>query len=285
MRKEVKAGVPRFIKWAGGKQQLLEQFQPLFPKKFNRYFEPFLGSGAVALHLMQQYPERTFILSDINKDLINAYNVIKSNLSELKVILKKHKEEYHKAAKEYYYKVRDELDPNTLSNIEKAARFIFLNKTCWNGLYRVNLKGKFNVPMGDYKNRDIVQEDKLNAITELIKNTAVEVRTFEEVLKHAKKGDFVYFDPPYYPLENKKSFTTYTKGKFLEKEQEKLAEVFRKLDKKGCKVMLSNSDTKFIKDLYKDYEIKTVKATRRINSKASGRGKINEVVVVNYPLS
>lgn len=273
--------IPRFIKWAGGKQQLLEQFQPLFPKEFNRYFEPFLGSGAVALHLMQEYPDKEFILSDINEELINAYNVIKSDLKELIELLKKHKEEYHKNAKEYYYKIRDELDLNKLSNTEKAARFIFLNRTCWNGLYRVNSKNRFNVPMGDYKNREIVQEEKLKAIAELIKNTVIEVQNFVDILKHAKKDDFVYFDPPYYPLK-KESFTTYSKDKFLEDEQKKLAEVFRELDKRGCKVMLSNSDTEFIRELYKDFNIETVRATRRINSKADGRGEINEVVVVNY---
>jgi len=274
--------VPRFVKWAGGKQQLLEQFQPIFPKNYNRYFEPFLGSGAVALSLIQQHPNKEFILSDINEELINAYNVIKNQLETLINYLKQHKENYQKSPKEYYYKIRDELDFEKLNDAERAARFIFLNRTCWNGLYRVNSKNKFNVPIGSYKNPDIVQEEKLKSIANLIKNAKIKVMNYDEILDKTKKGDFIYFDPPYHPLDNKNSFTTYTKNDFKEEEQIKLANVFKKLHEKGCYVMLSNSDTKFIRELYKDYKIETVKARRNINSKADGRGVINEVVVVNY---
>ena len=272
---------PRFVKWAGGKQQLIEQFIPLFPKKFNNYFEPFVGSGAIAFHILQKHKPKKVLLSDINEELINAYNIIKTDVKSLVIELKQHKE-YHLADKpNYYYEIRG-VNPNDLPELERAARFIYLNKTCFNGLYRVNSKGGFNVPIGSYKNPDIIQEDKLKRISKLLKKVNVKVMNFEKVVSKAKKGDFIYFDPPYYPLKKGKSFTTYTKGNFLEEEQKLLANVFKKLDKKGCLCMASNSDTKFIKKLYKDFNIQYVKARRLINSKANGRGKINEIVITNY---
>ena len=272
---------PRFVKWAGGKQQLIEQFKPLFPKKFNNYFEPFVGSGAVAFYLLQKYKPKKVLLSDTNTELINAYNIIKTDVNRLIIELKQHKE-YHLADKpNYYYEIRS-VSPNDLPDLEKAARFIYLNKTCFNGLYRVNSKGGFNVPIGSYKNPDIIQEEKLKVVSKLLKKVKVKVLNFEKVVSLAKKGDFIYFDPPYYPLKKGKSFTSYQKNSFLEKEQEKLAEVFKKLDKKGCLCMGSNSDTKFIKDLYHDFNIQLVKSRRLINSNAKGRGKINEVVITNY---
>lgn len=272
---------PRFVKWAGGKQQLIEQFEPLFPHKFNNYFEPFVGSGAIAFHILQKHKPKKVLLSDINVELINTYNIVKKDVKRLTVELKQHKE-YHLADKpKYYYEIRS-INPNDLPELEKAARFIYLNKTCFNGLYRVNSKGGFNVPIGSYKNPDIIQEDKLKRISKLLKKVNVKVMDFEKVVNKAKKGDFIYFDPPYYPLKKGKSFTTYTKGNFLEEEQKILANVFKKLDKKGCLCMASNSDTKFIKELYKDFNIKFVKARRLINSKANGRGKINEIVITNY---
>lgn len=273
--------IPKFVKWAGGKGQLLEQFKPLFPKKFNRYIEPFVGSGAVFFHIIQNFKPKEIIISDINEELINAYQVIKTDVERLIVELKQHKEYHMAEGKKYYLTIRA-TNPNELPPLEKAARFIYLNKTCFNGLYRVNSKGQFNVPMGSYKNPDIVQEERLRIVSKLLKNVTIKVMSFEKVLNFAKKGDFIYFDPPYYPLKNKKSFTTYTKDSFMEKEQELLADVFNKLDKKGCFVMLSNSDTKFIKDLYTKYNIHFVKATRMINCDGNNRGKINEVVVTNY---
>ncbi|MFH0869624.1 MAG: DNA adenine methylase [archaeon] len=273
--------IPRFVKWAGGKQQLIEQFKPLFPKKFNRYFEPFVGSGAVAFFVIQNLKPKEVFLSDTNEELINAFNVIKTDVERLIVELKQHKE-YHLAdGKEYYYEIRS-VSPNDLPLLERAARFIYLNRTCFNGLYRVNSKNQFNVPMGDYKNPDVVQEDKLRRIAELLKNVTIKVMSFEKIADLAKEGDFVYFDPPYHPLDAKPSFTTYTKDNFVEKDQKKLAEIFRKLSEKGCFCMESNSDTKLIKEIYADFKIHTVKARRMINSKAEGRGEINEVVVTNY---
>ncbi len=273
--------IPKFVKWAGGKGQLLSQFEPLFPKKFTRYLEPFLGSGAVFFYIIQKFKPKEIIISDINEELINAYEIVKNDVERLIVELKQHKEYHMVEGKKYYLTIRA-TDPNELPKLERAARFIYLNKTCFNGLYRVNLKGQFNVPMGAYKNPDIVQEDRLRIVSKLLKDVIIKVMSFEKVLNLAKKEDFIYFDPPYYPLKNKKSFTTYTKGAFLEKEQELLAEVFKKLDKKGCFVMLSNSDTKFIKDLYEGFNLNFVKARRMINCNGAERGKINEVVVINY---
>ncbi len=270
---------PTLVKWAGGKKQLLGQFEPLFPKKINRYFEPFVGGGAVAFYLLKTHPEiKKIFLSDINKELIITYNVIKRDIDELINLLKKYKLKHNK---EFYYKIREQ-EISKLDPIEIAARFIYLNRTCFNGLYRVNSQGKFNVPIGSYKNPGILQEEELREISKFLQKDDIIMAQFYEVTKKAKKGDFVYFDPPYYPLKKGKSFTTYTKDNFLEKEQELLAKVFRDLDKKGCKVMLSNSDTKFIRDLYKGYKIKVVQAKRMINSNAEGRGKINELVVRNY---
>jgi len=273
--------VPRFVKWAGGKHQLLEQLEPLFPKKFNSYFEPFVGGGAVAFHILQKFKPKKVVLSDINEELVNSYNIIKTDVERLIIELKQHKE-YHSAdTKGYFYEIR-KVNPCDLPELERAARFIYLNRTCFNGLYRVNSKGEFNVPIGAYKNPDIIQEEKLRVISGLLKKVTIKCTSFEKVLDLIKKNDFVYFDPPYYPLKKGKSFTAYQKDSFLEKEQEKLAEVFKKLSQKGCCCMESNSDTKFIRELYSKNKIKVVKARRLINSKSEGRGEINEVVIRNY---
>jgi len=272
-----KVSIPTFVKWAGGKKQLLEQFKPFFPKKINRYIEPFVGGGAVLFFVLKEYKPKEVFIFDINEELITAYEVIRDDLENLIKELNKLKKLHNK---EHYYQIRAE-NPQLLSKLTRASRFIYLNKTCFNGLYRVNSKGGFNVPIGSYKNPLICPEEDLREISKLLQNVRIINGDFEECLKYSKKGDFVYFDPPYYPLK-KSSFTTYTKNNFLEKEQEKLKEVFSKLDKKGCKVMLSNSDTKFIKDLYKIYKISFVRASRMINCDGKNRGKINEVVITNY---
>jgi len=275
----MKNGVPSLIKWAGGKKQLLEQFEKFFPEQIENYFEPFVGGGTVAFFLLKTHPEiKKIYLSDINEELVIAYNIVKDNIDELIELLKEHKKSH---SKEFYYQIRTE-DIKKLNNIQIAARFIYLNRTCFNGLYRVNSKGQFNVPIGSYKNPNICNEEDLREISKLLEKDDIKVSQFYDSVKNAKKGDFVYFDPPYYPLKLGKSFTTYTKDNFLEKEQEKLAEVFKELDKKGCKVMLSNSDTEFIKNLYQGYKINFVKATRMINCDATKRGEINEVVITNY---
>ncbi len=279
MKKEltIKANVPSLVKWAGGKKQLLEQFKSLFPEEIGNYFEPFVGGGAVAFFTLKYYKPTRAVLSDINGELVNLYNVVKNKPDELIETLKKLKKLH---SEETYYKIRAE-DPSLLCEVDMAGRFIYLNKTCFNGLYRVNSKGGFNVPSGKHTNPSVLMEEDLREVSQLLKNTEINKADFEEVLKHAKKGDFIYFDPPYYPL-NKASFTKYAKGDFLEKEQERLLEVFKELDRRGCLVMLSNSDTDFIKNLYKDFNIHFVRASRMINSKGSDRGKINEIVVTNY---
>ena len=269
--------VPTFVKWAGGKKQLLAQFNKFFPEKIERYFDVFVGGGAVAFYVIQKYQPKEVFISDTNKELIDTYEVIRDNLEELIEILKEHKEKHNK---DYFYEIRKQ-KPENLSKVQRAGRFIYLNKSCFNGLYRVNSKGEFNVPIGSSKNPAILPEEDLRLISKLLKGVTIKHMSFEGVLDYARKGDFVYFDPPYYPLK-KESFTTYTAGNFLQKEQEQLAEVFRELDKRGCKVMLSNSDTPFIKNLYKGYKTHIVRASRMINCIGEKRGKINEVVVLNY---
>jgi DNA adenine methylase len=270
-------GIPTFVKWAGGKKQLLDQFKPFFPEKIERYFDPFVGGGAVAFFVIKHFKPKEVFLSDINEELINCLNMIKDDvenlINELKILKQAHN-------KEAYYIIRAK-NPKDLSKLQRAARFIYLNKTCFNGLYRVNSKDGFNVPIGSYKNPLICSEEDLREISSLLQNIIIKKRQFYEIENEVKRGDFIYFDPPYYPLK-KDSFTTYTKEQFLEKEQEKLKELFKALDQKGANVMLSNSDTDFIKSLYKGYKIGTVKATRMINCDATKRGKINEVVVTNY---
>lgn len=272
--------VPTFVKWAGGKKQLLNQLKQYFPETINRYFEPFVGGGAVAFYIIKHYKPKEVYLSDNNDELTNAYKVIKDNVNELIENLKEYKRQH---SKEFYYKVRAK-NPKELSNLERAVRFIYLNKTCFNGLYRVNSKGEFNVPIGSYTNPAIYNEQELKEISRLLKGVEIKTKQFYEIQNKVKEGDFIYFDPPYYPIK-KDSFTTYTKEEFLDKEQKKLAKLFKKLDKKGAKVMLSNSDSHFVEGLYKEYSIGIVRASRMINCDAKGRGKINEIVVTNYKVA
>jgi len=274
-----------FVKWVGGKRQLIQQFRErdLYPPegfdlKTATYFEPFVGGGAMFFDLL---PKKAY-LSDMNKELVTTYNVIKNDVDGLIRKLKLHKKN---DSKEYFLKVRA-LDVEKLSEVNIAARFIYLNRTCFNGLYRVNGSGKFNVPYAANKNPLICDEENLQKAHVAMKNTKIVYQDYSKVLEKAKKGDFVYFDPPYYPVSKTASFTSYTKDGFLEKEQEKLRDVFVELSKKGCFVMLSNSDTPFINKLYsnlgKKIRIESVNAGRAINSKGSGRGKVKEVVVINY---
>jgi DNA adenine methylase len=264
-----------FVKWAGGKRQLIKVLTNNLPPSYNRYIEPFVGGGAL---LFEVLPYKA-IINDINTELINAYTVIKDDIDALIEDLKKHKNE-----EEYYYKIRS-LDPEKLSAVERASRFIYLNKTCFNGLYRENSKGKFNVPFGKYKNPKILDEENLRAVSEYLNTAEISILNldYKEVCKLAKKGDFVYLDPPYYPISKSSSFTKYHKLDFTERDQMELTEVFRELDRKGCYVMLSNSNTKFIKELYKEYEIWEVSANRFINCKGDKREKVNvEVLIKNY---
>jgi len=266
--------VKPFIKWAGGKSQLLPEMSKLFPPKtqINRYFEPFLGGGAVFFYL--QHPKS--FLSDTNKNLVELYDVVKNNVEDLIKALKKHKNE-----RDYFYEVRAQKS-GELSQVERAARLIFLNKTCFNGLYRENSKGEFNVPFGKYKNPTICDEEGLRSASLALKRVKITRSEFHSVLSQAKTTDFIYFDPPYHPLNKTSNFTSYTAGGFGEKEQRDLAEVYKELAERGCFVMLSNSDTPLIRELYKEFSIHEIQASRAINSKAEGRGKITELLVINY---
>jgi DNA adenine methylase len=272
-----------FVKWVGGKRQLLGQFRAMNlypPENFNllknTYFEPFVGGGAVFFDML---PKKAF-LSDMNKELVITYNIVKNDVESLIKSLKKHK----KGDKEYFLKVRAK-NPEKLSDLEIASRFIFLNRTAFNGMYRVNSRGEFNVPFGKYENPMICDEVNLRRVSKALQKVQIKHQDYKEVLKKAKKGDFVYFDPPYYPVSKTASFTAYTKDAFLDKEQIELRDTFAELHKRGCFVMLSNSDVPFINKIYKEIKglrISKVQAGRSINSRASGRGKITEVLVTNY---
>lgn len=280
-KKKAKQARP-FVKWVGGKTQLIPQLVKLMPDYDGAYFEPFLGGGALFFHLK---PTKAYI-NDINRTLIHTYQAIKESPDKLCADLCELGEEYlnldHDARKEYFYERRKEFNGIKEPNARKATLMIFLNKTCFNGMYRENSKGEFNVPFGDYKNPKICDTDNLMAINELLKNVEPTSVSYSEAVKKAKKGDFVYFDPPYHPLSQTSSFTSYSLDSFSAKDQEQLRDLFVELDKRGCYVMLSNSASDFIKDLYRDYRQELVLAGRSINSKGTGRGKINELVVLNY---
>ena len=275
--------LPLFLKWAGGKLQLIEQFENLFPHNFRNYYEPFIGSGAVFFYVKSKLKPNKVILSDTNEELINCFCVVRDKPSELVELLLNHRKKH---SKEYYYSVRS-MESSTLDSLDRAARLIYLNKTCFNGLYRVNSKGQFNVPFGDYENPSIFDKNVLFQASQLLQGVHLQVMTFEKVLDFAGKDDFVYFDPPYIPLSKTSSFTRYSKSDFSMMEQKRLSEVFRILDSRGCFVMLSNSDHALTRELYRHYEKNTVivRAKRMINSVGSRRGAINEVVVRNYSVT
>ena len=266
------------LKWAGGKRQLLPEITKYLPKTIKTYYEPFLGGGAVLFHIQ---PKKA-IVNDFNSELINVYKVIKNNVEELIADLSKHKNEA-----DYFYKVREmdrtgELE--TMTDVQKASRIIYLNKTCYNGLFRVNSQGQFNVPFGKYKNPNIVNEIVLRAVSKYLNENNVTILNvdFEEAVKGIRRDSFVYFDPPYYPISDSSSFTGYTFDGFDENDQIRLKNLCDKFKAKGVNFLLSNSSAPFILDLYKDYKIDFVGATRSINSNANGRGEVQEVLIRNY---
>jgi DNA adenine methylase len=267
-----------FLKWAGGKRQLLPQINQYRPKRFHTYYEPFVGAGAVLFDLQ---PKKA-VVNDLSGELINCYLVIRDSLPELLSDLLKHRNE-----KEYFYQVRDQdRSPSyqSLSAVARASRITFLNKTCYNGLFRYNSQGQFNAPFGHYKNPKIGDPGVFSAVNRYLEENDVAILNtdFEEALKGAIKGDFVYLDPPYDPLSDTSSFTGYDLHGFGKDEQRRLKDVYQQLTQRGCKVLLSNSATPFILDLYRGYRIITVPANRSINSVATGRGKIDELLVMNY---
>jgi DNA adenine methylase len=267
------------LKWVGGKRQLLSDIIPMIDNKCSTYVEPFIGGGAV---LFSMQPKKA-IINDYNDELINVYKVVRDNLDELLELLYIHQANN---SSEYYYEVRawDRGEYlNKMSNIEKAARIIYLNKTCYNGLYRVNSAGQFNSPYGRYKNPNIVNEAVLKAVSNYFKNNDIDIRNgdYRDTLINLDKRSFVYLDPPYMPISSSSSFTGYTEGGFGYNRQVELKEECDKLTQQGIRFVQSNSDCDEIRELYKEYKIKTVKAKRSINSVAKKRGEINEVLIYN----
>jgi len=296
-----------FLKWAGGKSQLLKEFDNRYPddlgtSKINKYAEPFVGGGAVLFHVIQNFHFDEIYIYDANEELILAYTVVKNEVDKLIDILKTLENEYlcldTEARKEYYYKIRDEFNENK-SKIDfskfsddwiyRTAHLIFLNRTCFNGLYRVNSKGKFNVPIGSYKNPKIAIVDTLRNASGALKNIHINLGDFTTCESIVDDKTFVYFDPPYRPLSKTSHFTSYHKDAFDDFEQQRLSQFYKKLDAKGAKIMLSNSDPRnedendnFFDEMYSDFIIDRVLAKRMINSKSSGRGEIYELIITNY---
>jgi DNA adenine methylase len=265
-----------FLKWAGGKGRLLKQYDPYFPPRneIRHYYEPFIGGAAVFFYLQPQ--EAT--LSDINNKLVDAYRIVQQNVEGLIRLLKEHKNE-----KEYFYRVRS-LDPANLSPKEQAARLIFLNKTCYNGLYRENQGGRFNVPFGRYKNPRICDEQRLRTASTVLQGVNLREAEFDQALSNAVPGDFIYLDPPYAPISDTSNFTSYNRYNFLAADQHRLADTVHDLTARGCTVMLSNSSAPLVYELYGDrgYHLIKVKSRRNINSKADRRGLVTELLILNY---
>ena len=304
---EYKLGAKPFLKWVGGKRQLLSQFNELYPielklKKIKNYYEPFVGGGAVFFDVAQNYEVENAFLYDINDELILAYKVIQRDVYKLIEFLHRYEKQYKKLddekRKEYYYELRENynlqrfnIDYNKYSEnwIPRVAQTIFLNKTCFNGLFRFNSKGGFNSPMGRYKNPKILDEQNLLNVSKLLEIATIKKADFREVKNDIKNNSFVYFDPPYRPISKTSNFTSYSKFNFQDDEQLQLAKLFYELDRQGHKLMLSNSDPKntnpnddFFETIYADFNITRVDAKRSINSNGNKRNLIKEIVVTNY---
>lgn len=267
-----------FLKWAGGKRQLLPELLRYVPESYGRYYEPFIGGGALLLTLQ---PAQA-VVSDRNPELINCYQVVKDSVGDLIEHLQQHRNE-----KTYFYTIRGwdrEAAFADKTRVQRAARIIFLNKTCYNGLFRVNSKGQFNAPFGRYKNPTIADAEGLRNVSRYLNRANVTIlqADFATSVADANYGDFVYFDPPYDPVSTTASFTGYSRNGFDRTEQQRLKTVVDELTRRECKVLLSNASTDFIQDLYQDYHCVCVKATRAINSKATKRGKVDEILVMNY---
>lgn len=269
-----------FTKWTGGKRQLLGELRSYMPETYGRYFEPFVGGGALFFDLA---PEQA-VINDFNEELINAYRQIKNNPAELINLLIKHKENN---SKDYYLELRSADRDGRISRmtgVERAARILYMLRVDFNGLYRVNSKNQFNVPYGRYKNPKIVDVDLLYQISEYLNENDIEIlqTDFAEAIKDAQTGDFVYFDPPYIPLNETSSFTSYTHEGFSYEEQVRLRDTFKELTERGVYAMLSNSSNPLVEELYKDFNIYFVEAQRTNGAKSSSRGKISEIIVTNY---
>ncbi len=292
--------VKPFLKWAGGKGQLLKEIEQYYPfdYKITKYAEPFVGGGAVLFDILSKFDIQEVYISDINAELINAYRIVRDNKDELITTLKTYREDYIPLSTEerkvYYITKRErfnnlKVNGNETVNIEKAALMIFLNKTCFNGLYRVNKKGLFNVPMGVYKNPMICDEKNLREVSKKLQNVTIVCGDYRESAEFIDEHTFVYFDPPYRPLTDTASFTAYTENLFNDEEQIELARFVDAMDKKGAKIVVSNSDPKnsnteddFFDNIYNAHKIKRVEATRMINCNSELRGKIKELLISNF---
>lgn len=293
-----------FVKWVGGKSKLIPQMEQYYPKelkekKIDVYIEPFVGGGAILIDILKKYNIKKIYAFDINKNLINCYNIIKDKVDSLVLELKKLEEEYLKLddenRKEYYYDIRKKYNSINIENekeaLEKTTYFIFLNKTCFNGLYRENRRGQFNVPIGKYKNPTICDEKNLIELSKLIKNVTFINGDYRESYKYIEENTFIYFDPPYRPINKTSSFTSYSKEDFNDENQKELGEYFRKINdnNSNVKLMLSNSNPKnnneeddFFEQIYNGFKINEIKANRMINSNKEKRGKISELLITNY---
>jgi DNA adenine methylase len=297
-----------FLKWAGGKTQLLDEFVKRLPaelkgKEITKYVEPFIGGGAVYFYLNRNFNFDACTVCDANEELILSYRVIQKSVKKLIAELETLQSDYlskgEEKREEFFYEIRDAFNRNlpqinfrkySSAWIERTAQIIFLNRTCYNGLFRVNRRGEFNVPFGRYRNPDILDEDNLSDVAALLKTTKILCGDFTRCRKYVDKHTFVYFDPPYRPLNKTSSFTSYSKGGFSDSDQVRLVDFFRELDAKGAKIMLSNSDPKnenpadtFFDDLFSEFYLERVPAKRIINCNGSRRGNINELIITNYP--
>lgn len=271
-----------FVKWAGGKRQLLTELHEHVPAKFGTYYEPFVGGGAMAFSILSENPRAICSLSDLNSELIITYVTVRDRVEELISSLRKHAANYALDPKVYYYATRAS---TPRGQVEKASRLLFLNRTCFNGLYRVNSNGQFNVPIGSYANPNIINEVTLRAASRTLHSRKISIKCcdFTAVLRTAKRGDFVYFDPPYQPVSKTASFTSYTRMDFGIRDFARLAETCEELSKRGCHVLVSNSDVKDVRAAFdNDWSVGRLRAKRAINSVGSSRSGHSELLIRNY---
>ncbi|HEU5055467.1 MAG TPA: DNA adenine methylase [Kofleriaceae bacterium] len=269
------AAAAPIVKWAGGKSRLCDELIARSPRRYRRYLEPFLGGAALFFRLAPRFG----VLSDCNADLINMYRCVAWNVEAVIKRLARHRADHDEA---HYYRMRERWNTagELSADVDRAAAFIYLNKTCYNGLWRVNSRGQFNVPVGRYDEPSIFDPAAMRAASKLLQRAEIAACHFRDAAEQARAGDFVYFDPPYHPLSETANFTSYTAGSFGADDQRELADIARALVRRGCAVMVSNSDTDFIRDLYRGFRIDAVDCSRAINSKASARGPQRELIIL-----
>ena len=286
-----------FVKWVGGKSQLLEEIRKKYPQKIEKYCEPFVGGGAVLFDILQKFQPKEVLINDINKELINTYYQVKNNcegmIKQLDELQTQYKKQGQEDRKVLFYEKRTrynalKVNGDELENLEKATLFIFLNKTCFNGLYRVNSKGLFNVPFNNAKNPLICDAENLRSCSQVLQNVILKTGDYKECESFIDEKTFVYLDPPYRPLTQTSAFTSYSENQFLDKEQIELANFIEKISEKGANILASNSDPKnsneednFFDNLYSNFEIERVSASRMINANPEKRGAINEILISN----